>query len=93
MGFAYFLLIAAVPLALWGMINPRSQWRVLQSWRYRRPEMNEPSEAAYGFTRVASGILLVLIVAVGVIIIQADTDRSEPPPLGNTSVCDYDPSC
>lgn len=52
----YVFLIVVVPLLLlWGALSPRSQWRVLQGWRYRHPEANEPSNVAYQLFRRTAG--------------------------------------
>ncbi|MBM7786341.1 hypothetical protein [Tenggerimyces flavus] len=57
--------LSAVPI--WGIISPRSQWRVLHAWLYRNPEANEPSDAAYTAQRVGNAFVLVMIVVVAVI--------------------------
>ena len=28
-------------------VAPREMWRITQGWRYKDPEANEPSDAAY----------------------------------------------
>jgi hypothetical protein len=74
-------LLCFVPFAaflLWGVISPRSQWQRLVAWRYRHPEANEPSDAAYAFTRVGNLIVLVGLVAaaIGIATAVGDDDRS-----------------
>jgi hypothetical protein len=56
------LLIPVAGLLLWGVISPRSQWRVLAGWSYRDPDANEPSDAAYTVTRIAGVVMLVVLV-------------------------------
>ncbi|HIV57599.1 MAG TPA: hypothetical protein H9902_06540 [Candidatus Stackebrandtia faecavium] len=53
-------------LLLWGAISPRSMWQTLQSWQFKNPEANEPSEAAFAFSRVASIVGLVIVICGGV---------------------------
>lgn len=63
MGYLLLVLALAVLMLLWSLISPRSQWRILKSWTYRNPEANEPSDAAYGLTRI--GALVGLLVLFG----------------------------
>jgi hypothetical protein len=56
------LLVPVVALLVWGVISPRSQWRVLQAWSYRNPEANEPSDAVYTLTRIIGVVLIVVLV-------------------------------
>ena len=58
--------IFACGLLLWGAISPRSMWKTLQSWQFKNPEANEPSEAAFAFSRVASIVGIVVLVCLGV---------------------------
>jgi hypothetical protein len=41
---------------LWGLIAPRSQWRVLSSWSVSNPYAHEPGGASYGWRRLLSGV-------------------------------------
>jgi hypothetical protein len=50
MGFVYCLLLIGAGFALWGMISPRSSWRVLRAWQYKNPE---PTSRANPRTRWA----------------------------------------
>ncbi|MDR6319019.1 hypothetical protein [Actinoplanes couchii] len=56
------LLVPIVALSLWGLISPRSQWRVLASWSYRDPAANEPSDAAYLGTRLVNLVIIGCLV-------------------------------
>ncbi|MFY0406887.1 hypothetical protein [Solicola sp. PLA-1-18] len=60
------VLVVGVPLLLWGVVAPRSQWRVLAAWRYRDRDADAPSDVAHGVTRVVSAVLLVLLAVVAV---------------------------
>jgi hypothetical protein len=86
MGWFIFLSLLVIPLALWGVINPRSQWRALSAWQYRNPDANEPSDAAYGLSRVGSliglgawGVLLVMLLSAD------DPDRTSRATAGRSS--------
>jgi hypothetical protein len=63
----FFLVVTvSVGLAIWGAISPRSQWEVMQSWAFKNPEANEPSDAAFAVTRLANIVVLVLLVVAAV---------------------------
>lgn len=54
-------------ISLWLLISPQSHWRATQSWEYRNPEANEPSDLKYLLLRITGGIgvvasLIALIV-------------------------------
>lgn len=58
-------------LFLWGLISPRSQWRLLVSWTYRDPHANEPTGSAYGLYRVVAAVGIVTMAVSGVMVYQA----------------------
>ncbi len=58
---AIVLLILAAVFAVWGLISPVGMWNATQSWRFKNPEANRPSEAQHTMTRVGSGICLVSV--------------------------------
>ena len=60
------MVIASVVLVfLWGLISPRSQWKVLAAWSYRNPQADEPSSLAFGVQRVLSGLGVAFFAVVG----------------------------
>lgn len=70
MGWFIFASLFVIPLGLWGVINPQSQWRSLSAWQYRNPDANEPSDASYALSRFGSliglgawGVLLVMLLS------------------------------
>ncbi|MFB9448370.1 hypothetical protein Dvina_14085 [Dactylosporangium vinaceum] len=77
-------LLCCIPFAallLWGAVSPRSQWRTLTAWRYRDPAANEPSDAAYAWTRFSSIFLLLAMVCTGYGLADA-ADRGNRPVAG-----------
>lgn len=54
-------------LLVWGLLAPRSQWRVLRGWSVADPHASEPGGIAYALTRLISGIGVVALVVVGVL--------------------------
>ena len=50
---------------LWGLFSPRSQWKVLAAWSYRKPQADEPSSFTFALHRVISGIGVLFFGAVG----------------------------
>lgn len=59
------VIASVVLLFLWGLCSPRSQWKVLAAWSYRKPQADEPSSFAFGVHRVISGLGVIFFGAVG----------------------------
>ena len=72
MGVAIFFLVLAAVFALWGLISPEGMWNATQSWRFKDPEANRPSEAQHAMTRVGSGICLVAVAIMIPTLVQLD---------------------
>jgi hypothetical protein len=64
-GFWSVVIGSVVLLFLWGLISPRSQWKVLAAWSYRKPQADEPSAFAFAMHRVISGLGVVFFGAIG----------------------------
>ena len=75
MRFLGFLMAVVAAMALWNVLSPRSVWASLSAWRYRDPEANEPSDAAFTVSRIASLVGLVACVVVAVIAFQAASEN------------------
>ncbi len=64
-----WLILAAVAalsaVLLWGVIAPRSQWRVLFGWSARDPDASEPGDGVHGLRRAISALGLLGVLAVG----------------------------
>lgn len=52
-------------LLVWGLVSPRTQWRVLIGWSTSDPDRAEPGDAVHGVTRLVCllGLLGLLAVA------------------------------
>lgn len=48
---------------LWGLVSPRSQWRVLVGWSARDPDRTEPGDGVHGVTRILCLIGLLGLAA------------------------------
>lgn len=76
------LLIVLVSLGvvfLWGLLAPRSQWRVLVSWSYRDPHANEPSGSAYLVYRLVAVLGFATMVVSGILAYRS-VEAAQPPP-------------
>ena len=51
-------------LALWGLVHPRSRWRVLESWSASNPHRVEPGGGSYRTRRIVAGLALLVVAAV-----------------------------
>ena len=80
MGFWAVVIASVVLVFLWGLVSPRSQWKVLAAWSYRNPQADEPSSLAFGVQRVISGIGVLFFAAVGATGIGQYIASLPPPP-------------
>jgi hypothetical protein len=62
--------VALIAFALWTVIAPRQQWQVLNAWRYRDPDANEPSDLSYNLGRAAGVGTILLVLVLGFIVIR-----------------------
>ncbi|CAN5128680.1 hypothetical protein BH09ACT1_BH09ACT1_13830 [soil metagenome] len=49
-------------LTLWGVISPRSEWRMVVGWSRRDAYLGEPGPAIVGLVRVVSVIALATLI-------------------------------
>ncbi|HRN28792.1 MAG TPA: hypothetical protein PK890_03685 [Terrimesophilobacter sp.] len=78
-----FVVVLGV-LFVWGLVAPRSQWRLLLSWTYREPQSDAPSGWAFGVQRVVAGLGIAGLLAGGGLAWQRYLDAlPEPPPPPN----------
>ena len=59
------ILVVAVPLILWQIFSPKTQWQALESWKYKNPDANEPSDTNYGLRQIGGVISLIMLVVMG----------------------------
>jgi hypothetical protein len=67
-------------LFLWGLLAPRSQWRVLVSWSYRDPHADEPTGSAYLLYRIVAAFGIATMVVSGVLAYRSVRDAEPVPP-------------
>jgi len=66
---------------VWGLVSPRSAWRVLVGWSTRDPDRSEPGDGVHGATRIVSLIgLLGLAAFAAVQIWTAVSEQPRPAP-------------
>lgn len=70
MGAGILLIVVGVLVGGVTAAAPKAIWWATQSWKFRNPEANEPSDAAYGMTRVGGVLLIVLALVIGATIIS-----------------------
>ncbi len=73
-------------LAVWGLLSPRSQWRVLHSWAAADPHRSEPGGAAYAFLRLGSALGVLGLGVVGVMAAVAAMQNLPDPPAPPSAV-------
>jgi hypothetical protein len=62
------VLLIGLPLGLFMLVKPKQMWRALQSWRFRDPEANEPSDAGYGLSALDGFVLMVGVLIMAALI-------------------------
>lgn len=80
---AFACVVVFAVLFLWGLLAPRSQWRLLLSWTYREPQSDAPSGLAFGLQRIIAGVGIVGLLAGGGLAWQRYLDglpEPTPPP-------------
>ncbi|WP_301123638.1 DUF6199 family natural product biosynthesis protein [Mycolicibacterium fortuitum] len=75
MGVAILCLVIGIPLGLFMLLRPKTIWWATESWKYKDPEANEPSEVAYGMQ--ALGGLFVIVAAVILAGLAWSTERDK----------------
>ncbi|MDO4260369.1 MAG: hypothetical protein Q4C87_12700 [Actinomycetaceae bacterium] len=63
--FGVLFMIVAVIVLIATAINPKGVWEVTESWKYKDPDANEPSEIAFAFGRISAIITLLVFVVAG----------------------------
>lgn len=82
----WFLIAVTAVLAailLWGVVAPRSQWRVLVGWSTSDPDAAEPGDGIHGVRRAVCALGLVGVLVVGGVVgwrmIEARPAAAAPP--------------
>lgn len=75
MALAILCLVIGIPLGLFMLLRPRKIWWATESWKYKNPDANEPSEAGYGMQ--ALGGLFVIVAALILAWLAWSTDRDK----------------
>jgi hypothetical protein len=60
MGLGIVVLLIGVPVSFLMWFKPRELWRATVSWKFRKPEANEPSDFAYRLGAIGTTALTVL---------------------------------
>lgn len=100
MALGIMVLLIGVPVGAWLFRNPDKLWWATESWKYKNPEANEPSEAAYGMSSLTGILVIVVSVIVALLAFTngssngddtparpatTTTKRTPPPRAGLTS--------
>ncbi len=54
----FLLSIVLILQAIW----PKAMWRITEGWRYKDPDLHEPSDVFFLFSRTVSVLLAVLLL-------------------------------
>lgn len=75
MGVAILCLVIGIPIGLFLLLRPRKIWWALESWKYKNPEANEPSDAAYGMQALGGLGVIAAAIIFAVLAWSAESDR------------------
>lgn len=75
MGLALLILLIGIPIGTLMLVKPRQMWWATESWKYKNPNANEPSAAAYGMSAI--GGLVIVAVSIGMAAMAWSTARDQ----------------
>ncbi|MDV3126905.1 hypothetical protein M1247_18430 [Mycobacterium sp. 21AC1] len=75
MGPAIVCLLVGIPIGLFLLLRPRQIWWTFQSWKYKNPEANEPSDAAYGMSALGGLGVIVLAIFLAAMLWSSDGEK------------------
>ncbi|MGE2713341.1 DUF6199 family natural product biosynthesis protein [Mycolicibacterium litorale] len=65
MGSGVLIIVVGVAVGALMIAAPKGIWWATQSWKFRNPEVNEPSDAAYSMTRFGGVVFIVIALGLG----------------------------
>ncbi|MHC9291457.1 DUF6199 family natural product biosynthesis protein [Mycobacterium sp. LTG2003] len=75
MGLAILCLVIGIPIGLYLLLRPRKIWWALESWKYKNPEANEPSEAGYAMQALGGVGVIAAAIIFAVLAWSTESDR------------------
>lgn len=76
MGAGIFVIVVGVLVGGALAASPRRLWWAMQSWKFRNPEANEPSDIAYGMTRASGVFVIIVSLVLGGVFIGDEISKS-----------------
>lgn len=73
-------------LFVWGLVSPRSQWRVLRGWSVSDTHRNEPGGATYGMLRLGSAVGVIGLATVAIVAVTSAVANLPDPPRAKPAV-------
>lgn len=75
MGVAILCLVIGIPIGLYLLLRPRKIWWALESWKYKNPEANEPSEAGYAMQALGGVGVIAAAIIFAILAWSTESDR------------------
>lgn len=75
MGTAILVIVVGVLVGGAMVTSPQRIWWLTESWKFKNPEANEPSDTAYGMTRAGGVFVILLALFVGWSVIHSEFER------------------
>jgi hypothetical protein len=81
------VLLIGIPIGVWLFRNPDKLWWATESWKYKNPEANEPSETAYGMSSLSGVLVIVASIVVALLAFTngSSNDDDAPPQSATTT--------
>ncbi|MDO3636832.1 DUF6199 family natural product biosynthesis protein [Mycolicibacterium arseniciresistens] len=80
MALGILVLLIGIPIGVWLFRNPDKLWWATESWKYKNPEANEPSEAAYGMSSLTGVLVIVASVVVALLAFTSGGSNDDDAP-------------
>lgn len=77
MGVGILVIVVGVSVGAFMAAAPKRMWWVTESWKFKDPEANEPSDTAYGLTRTAGVFVSIVALCLGGSLISDDRDAKQ----------------
>lgn len=74
-GLAIVVLVIGIPIGLYMLLRPKHVWWTFESWKYKNPEANEPSETAYGLSALSGGGVIVAAIILAWVAWSTEKDQ------------------
>ncbi len=77
MGLALLILLIGIPIGTLMLVKPRQMWWATKSWKYKNPDANEPSDAAYGMSAIGGFVIVAASIGLAATVWSTARDQKK----------------